>query len=406
MKLFRLCALAALVCLSDTASSLSARAPVKLVRATPAPPATPTPVAKPVALRPPAALPASPRALLPLAERCVVAVFGRYTYEVCPFSNISQKDTAYHYLLGLWSGWQEEANGEAMGARMSFSDGCACGSKRRRAMLTLTCGKALAVLDVAEAPTCEYSLTLSSPEACMREEEAAAATAAVAVVEHAPPPERAVAVTERAAPAEGEGAPPPSAAICTGPPSAAAATRALCEEVAALRRALVGLAAVVVEQSAPAPPALAVTGASARAGADADAPPPAAASIESTQESAVAVAATAEPVSNYGADGIAVTQAPPDDANGGGGSALLAPDAPALAPAEEEWAAAELEFSALPEHATEHQPAQSEPIAEMEPISEPPMDEAELEPEPEHADEPAPEEPSEYEEDPPATENV
>lgn len=265
--LFRACALATLACLTRSSTGYN-RAAVKLVRATPAPPATPTPVARPVAFRSPAALPAGPRALLPLAERCILGVFGRYTYEVCPFKNISQRDTSFHYFLGIWGGWKEDENSmgsgtskAAVGARMQFSDGCTCGGKRRQAVLTLTCGKDSILLDVSESPTCEYSLTLSSPEACIREEEAAVATAAVAVVTQSPAPASLRAATyptnaeaTLATTAATEDVTPPSAAVCTGPISTDATTRALCEEVASLRRALVGLAAVVVEQSTTPPP--------------------------------------------------------------------------------------------------------------------------------------------------------
>ena len=157
-------------------AAFEARTPVKVVRTTPSPPATPTPLPRPVPWRQPAPLPDGPLTLLPLAARCVEATFGRYTYEVCPFHNVSQRDSSYHYLLGLWeapatpSPAPAGASSAAATTALLFTDGCSCGGKRRRATVALACGRAHAVLDVVEAPTCEYALTLAAPEACLRED--------------------------------------------------------------------------------------------------------------------------------------------------------------------------------------------------------------------------------------------
>ena len=283
LRLAAACAWLAAVC------ALEARTRVTLVRSTPAPPATPTPVPRPVPWREPAALPASPRSLLPLAARCIEATFARYTYAVCPFHNVSQRDTAAHYLLGVFEGVDRAAaaggggGGSSSIGSLRFTDGCSCGGKRRRATVSLVCGRADALLDVTEAPTCDYALTLASPEACAHQDEvdeAAAAAATVAVVARSPAPEE-----------EGEEPPPSAAAICAaaaGGGTGDAAARTLCATIAELRQAVVNLASMVADDSATAaaPPCECECASCAASGDDtlAPPPPPDAAAVSSNDE--------------------------------------------------------------------------------------------------------------------------
>lgn len=133
------------------------------------------------AFREPAALAASavPAALAALSGLC----FGldstpshRYSYEFCPFRNVSQREqpqtwSSFYGLLGLWEGWVPPANGTAEQQLVGlYSDGTECGmaKQRRVARVQWLCsrGGAYVLKGVQEPRQCEYRLTFASPEAC------------------------------------------------------------------------------------------------------------------------------------------------------------------------------------------------------------------------------------------------
>jgi hypothetical protein len=123
----------------------------------------------PTPLRPPADA-HGPLALLPLAGRCFSVQQERYEYTICPFFNVTQRDVpsswnSFWGLLGLWEGWAPPGGGALRG---EYSDGTDCGAVKRRTVVTHACstGGAYVLKGVAEPRTCEYAMTLASPEAC------------------------------------------------------------------------------------------------------------------------------------------------------------------------------------------------------------------------------------------------
>jgi hypothetical protein len=232
-----------------------------------------------------------PPALLPLAGRCFTIDQERYQYSLCPFFNVTQRDVpsswnSFWGLLGVWEGWAAAApaaagGGGGGGARLrgEYTDGTECGTVKRRTVVTHVCSSAGAYVlkGVAEPSTCEYAMTLASPEACGVDPaaplpsrppapsalppSASAAPSAAALVAAPPPPPPPAAAAPALAP------PPPGGsggAAAAGEGAAAGAV--LAQALAVLRSAEAVLAKVDA--------ALERCGCGAGARGEAGAPPP------------------------------------------------------------------------------------------------------------------------------------
>ena len=120
-----------------------------------------------------------PRRFRALVGTCVTHATGQYEYRVCPFHNVTQRDTssawnAFHGVLGVWGEWRIDAN--AHYEALEFTNGLPCGSgKERSVVVRLEClveaagGGAIAppVVDSFEEPeTCAYTAVLRVPQAC------------------------------------------------------------------------------------------------------------------------------------------------------------------------------------------------------------------------------------------------
>jgi hypothetical protein len=130
---------------------------------------------RPVAMRDPAP-PQAPPLLASLSGLC----FGleatpshRYSYEFCPFHNLTQREqpstwSSFWGLLGVWSGWDASSSSAELAGL--YTDGTECGiaKQRRTARVSWVCSKggAYVLKNVQEPLQCQYRLTFASPEAC------------------------------------------------------------------------------------------------------------------------------------------------------------------------------------------------------------------------------------------------
>jgi hypothetical protein len=178
-----------------TAAAAAPLLPVKIVTGTPNPTPTLSIAVRPNPRREPAPL-AGPASLAPLAGRCFATLSGIYTFELCAFANVTQREThggaaSFFGILGVWRGWLPPAGAPARFATQVYDDGQDCpGAKRRVTHVGFACGPSDApprLLDAREPATCEYTLTLSCAEACG---EGALLASAPTI---APPPEAAAA---------------------------------------------------------------------------------------------------------------------------------------------------------------------------------------------------------------------
>lgn len=148
------------------------RVAVKLVHGAPS---NPTPTASsartpPAAHRQPKST-SGPDAFRSLQGTCFSIDLDAYSYHVCPFANVTQKQissswTSFWGILGIWDEWNSINNTYTT---MSYTDGTDCGSKRRQAAVEFMCsgpGGGYAIKSVSEPKTCEYHLLLACPQAC------------------------------------------------------------------------------------------------------------------------------------------------------------------------------------------------------------------------------------------------
>ena len=123
--------------------------------------------------------PTTPPSLLLLNGRCFSSQIGNYKYEICPFQNVTQLDTAaswnaFYGILGIWDSWVEGTDytvGE-------FTDGTKCGATPRKITVSFKCAEAPRIESVAEPETCKYTAELHAPELCESAERALAMLAA------------------------------------------------------------------------------------------------------------------------------------------------------------------------------------------------------------------------------------
>ncbi|XP_065840103.1 N-acetylglucosamine-1-phosphotransferase subunit gamma-like [Oscarella lobularis] len=111
-----------------------------------------------------------PLPLKSLLGRCFVFTQGSYKYELCPFHNITQRETvarwnAYAGVLGIWKEWVIVNNTfEAM--FMNNGDVCGIDGTLRQAKVTLACSTETEIANISEPQTCQYAVVLKTPLAC------------------------------------------------------------------------------------------------------------------------------------------------------------------------------------------------------------------------------------------------
>ena len=186
--------------------------PIRIVTGTPQPTAIAGRAPLPAPRRVPSPVPPGD-ALAALDGRCFSLTQGGYSYEVCPWRNVTQRNAEgsvhalLHVLLGIWGAPEAlpaaapraAATVATIGGAVAlpptsaaptavaaaavatvtrlqrYDDGCICiGAKRRTTLVSWVCGESHRVTEAREPVTCEYALSISAPEACE-----AAATPAV-----------------------------------------------------------------------------------------------------------------------------------------------------------------------------------------------------------------------------------
>jgi hypothetical protein len=159
-------------------STKPSRIPVKIVQTTSTPyvdtsraASTPTPHRSPNVF-------SGPAALKPLSTQCISTTAANYVYTVCPYANVTQKESVttwapFFGFLGIWDSWETEVQPSLSSdtikyVRQLYTDGTLCGTKRRSLRLTIVCasGTEYSITDISEPNTCEYTMTLTAPEAC------------------------------------------------------------------------------------------------------------------------------------------------------------------------------------------------------------------------------------------------
>lgn len=158
---------ALLLAAACAAAAAQPRTAIKLVPGTPTPSSPVTATATPTARRDPHPASAAP-ALLALSGRCFSATVGAYSYELCPFRNVTQRESngawnAFFGILGVFGSWPTVDGGARYAAAQRYDDGTDCSLvKRRHTQVTLACdaGGLYRLTDIREPLTCEYSMTL------------------------------------------------------------------------------------------------------------------------------------------------------------------------------------------------------------------------------------------------------
>lgn len=150
------------------------RIAIKIVTGTPNPTPTPAGAARPVPRREPREV-SGPSSLAHLAGRCFSHSQGTYTYELCLYRNVTQREThggygAWYGILGLWSEWLPATGTPSTYHQQKYDDGTDCPNTKRRFMhVAVTCGTEYKLSNAREPATCEYSIDLACPEACAKD---------------------------------------------------------------------------------------------------------------------------------------------------------------------------------------------------------------------------------------------
>ncbi|XP_066508202.1 glucosidase 2 subunit beta-like isoform X2 [Hoplias malabaricus] len=101
-----------------------------------------------------------------LLSRCVQMSVSEYMYTLCPFSQVTQKNSeGSEVILGKWSGWIGPP--DAPYTQMKFDEGDACWQgPKRSTVVSVVCGTETDLRSVKEPSRCLYSMELHTPAAC------------------------------------------------------------------------------------------------------------------------------------------------------------------------------------------------------------------------------------------------
>ncbi|OQV25299.1 putative N-acetylglucosamine-1-phosphotransferase subunit gamma [Hypsibius exemplaris] len=106
-----------------------------------------------------------------LIGTCFTLQKANFQYKLCPFQNITQKETVYslgrskfHGILGVWHDWIVQ-DFRFSGWKMLHGDDC--GKKGPRSTKVIfECGNTAVLSDATEPEQCRYEVTLKLPQAC------------------------------------------------------------------------------------------------------------------------------------------------------------------------------------------------------------------------------------------------
>ena len=135
-----------------------------------------------------------------LLDECVQKKEGSFTYRVCGFKDVVQKEGEAIHQLGQWAGWVGGDGGESKETSpdqqqyqaMRYTSGADCGAtkdtekhtvpstdyatekrevsigpvRKRATTVRLSCGLKAELLQVNEPRTCEYEIVMATPYAC------------------------------------------------------------------------------------------------------------------------------------------------------------------------------------------------------------------------------------------------
>eukprot|EP00742_Colponemidia_sp_Colp-10_P005854 GILJ01006262.1.p1 GENE.GILJ01006262.1~~GILJ01006262.1.p1 ORF type:complete len:466 (-),score=100.81 GILJ01006262.1:73-1428(-) len=97
----------------------------------------------------------------PLVGQCFSVRQDKYTYELCPFEGVTQKEGGSSTSLGKWNAWQEDRR------KMSYTGGQSCWQgPARSCLVSIECGAENVVKKVEEPSRCVYSMVFETPAAC------------------------------------------------------------------------------------------------------------------------------------------------------------------------------------------------------------------------------------------------
>ncbi|KAM7377375.1 hypothetical protein PAMA_013928 [Pampus argenteus] len=101
-----------------------------------------------------------------LNSQCYQLKVYEYTYTLCPFNQITQKNTAgTEVLLGKWGMWAGTPKNQY--SQMVYENGEPCWQGGSRSTtVTLTCGAETALRSVKEPSKCQYIMDFQTPVAC------------------------------------------------------------------------------------------------------------------------------------------------------------------------------------------------------------------------------------------------
>ncbi|KAL7855689.1 hypothetical protein AOLI_G00192930 [Acnodon oligacanthus] len=101
-----------------------------------------------------------------LLGRCVQMAVSEYTYMLCPFSQVTQKNNVgSEVMLGKWGGWHGPPDSPYR--QMRYDDGEACWQgPNRSTVVSLVCGTETDLKSVKEPSKCLYTMELQTPAAC------------------------------------------------------------------------------------------------------------------------------------------------------------------------------------------------------------------------------------------------
>ena len=163
----------------------SKRVDVKIVNDPPKAPVTPANSAFTLkAAREPLKL-ISPKVFEALDGKCFELTQSSYVYRICPFRNVTQKETAtyssFQGILGVWATWKRVENVDAnqINREQYYNDGTSCHNKPRTSSVRLECPQnsnsigseeeeaaTTQLKSVEEYETCKYRFILTTPLAC------------------------------------------------------------------------------------------------------------------------------------------------------------------------------------------------------------------------------------------------
>nr|XP_046185130.1 glucosidase 2 subunit beta-like isoform X1 [Oncorhynchus gorbuscha] len=108
----------------------------------------------------------SEREFLFLHNQCFQLKVYEYIYELCPFSQVTQKSASGEVVsLGKWGSWAGPAENPYCQMRYESGEPCWQGPTRNT-MVMLICGTETALRSVKEPSKCQYVMELQTPASC------------------------------------------------------------------------------------------------------------------------------------------------------------------------------------------------------------------------------------------------